>query len=339
MKNEWIIPDAIVVGFSRTRTLQFKCKVCGKLYFPDIEEKPVCEDCKIEEIQNPVYGTDGEINIIGWDQRVGVGSKNRSMRNFKRVFKRDSYQCQYCGYKPRSKDYIPLHIDHIFPHVSGGNNEMSNLVVACMDCNLIATDNIFTDFVYKKNFILSKRLKKGMKIYNPNLCPFDWLESDVSKLGLENITLLTQRKNKLLENRKYQEIQRVCLWCKLGFETRHNYGHKYCSQKCTKEAKAHRAELRLNKAEIDKKNRIADNRLKSKEKFYVFLKTENLFVDDLKKQLMFWYNRFDRPVRFELLWTCMREVGYHLHNSWKVPCKQYLRDHEPDSLKYFKDVN
>jgi len=53
------------------------------------------------------------------------------------VFKRDSYQCQYCGMycKP---DVVS--IDHIIPRSKGGKNKWRNLVTACKPCNNIKGD-------------------------------------------------------------------------------------------------------------------------------------------------------------------------------------------------------
>lgn len=45
------------------------------------------------------------------------------------VFKRDGYQCQYCG---TQKD---LTLDHIMPRARGGETNWNNLVTACKKCN------------------------------------------------------------------------------------------------------------------------------------------------------------------------------------------------------------
>jgi len=48
------------------------------------------------------------------------------------VFKRDLYQCQYCG-----EHVLPSKatLDHIVPRVFGGENSWKNCVTACFDCN------------------------------------------------------------------------------------------------------------------------------------------------------------------------------------------------------------
>lgn len=49
------------------------------------------------------------------------------------IFKRDGFECQYCGATPPG---ALLHVDHIKPVAEGGGNEMDNLVTACLPCNL-----------------------------------------------------------------------------------------------------------------------------------------------------------------------------------------------------------
>ena len=55
-----------------------------------------------------------------------------------RVFRRDSFTCQYCGRKAPS---VPLHLDHIVPWSSGGRTELANLRTACRVCNLGKSDS------------------------------------------------------------------------------------------------------------------------------------------------------------------------------------------------------
>lgn len=48
------------------------------------------------------------------------------------VFKRDGFQCQYCG---RTPPEVVLVCDHIRPVSSGGTNDQINLVTSCEACN------------------------------------------------------------------------------------------------------------------------------------------------------------------------------------------------------------
>lgn len=48
------------------------------------------------------------------------------------VFKRDGFQCQYCGSTPPS---VVLEVDHIHPMSKGGKNRVDNLLTSCFECN------------------------------------------------------------------------------------------------------------------------------------------------------------------------------------------------------------
>lgn len=48
------------------------------------------------------------------------------------VFKRDGFQCGYCGKQPPE---AILEVDHIEPKSKGGKDDINNLITACFDCN------------------------------------------------------------------------------------------------------------------------------------------------------------------------------------------------------------
>lgn len=48
------------------------------------------------------------------------------------VFKRDGFQCGYCGKTPPG---VVLEVDHIDPKSKGGKDGLDNLITACFDCN------------------------------------------------------------------------------------------------------------------------------------------------------------------------------------------------------------
>ena len=61
--------------------------------------------------------------------------RRRSMpakRRFE-VLRRDGFRCVYCGAKASESE---LHVDHVVPVIDGGSDQLSNLVTACIDCNL-----------------------------------------------------------------------------------------------------------------------------------------------------------------------------------------------------------
>lgn len=56
---------------------------------------------------------------------------SRGLRpNRNRIYKRDGYECVYCGSKRN------LTLDHVVPKSRGGTNDWTNLVTSCMKCNL-----------------------------------------------------------------------------------------------------------------------------------------------------------------------------------------------------------
>lgn len=58
------------------------------------------------------------------------------------VFKRDGYQCVYCGNRDKRK----LTIDHVVPQSKGGKNTWDNLVTACLKCNHSKADLSLKEF-------------------------------------------------------------------------------------------------------------------------------------------------------------------------------------------------
>ena len=47
---------------------------------------------------------------------------------------RDEHRCVYCGATAETSG-SHLHLDHVIPHVAGGADDASNLVLACRSCN------------------------------------------------------------------------------------------------------------------------------------------------------------------------------------------------------------
>lgn len=87
-------------------------------------------------------------------------------KNYKRqsILDRDNYKCQYCGKSTTG-------IDHIMPVSFKDDNSNENLVVCCNECNRLASNFLFKDFIAKKNYILDKRLKRKKGFTDPLLFP------------------------------------------------------------------------------------------------------------------------------------------------------------------------
>lgn len=138
------IPNIILVGAGRTQTYQHECLKCKEHFFCMVRncgpEELFCYDCNVDEsliLEKNKSSSRYVGNIVGWKVIVEFEEKHRTRKNYKKVYERDEYTCQYCDYNlENSSDFRPLHIDHIKPFCAGGNNSMDNLCVACQKCNL-----------------------------------------------------------------------------------------------------------------------------------------------------------------------------------------------------------
>jgi CRISPR/Cas system Type II protein with McrA/HNH and RuvC-like nuclease domain len=61
------------------------------------------------------------------EQRKTISKKLRF-----EIFKRDGFQCAYCGQSP---PIVVLEVDHIEPKSKGGQDHINNYITACFDCN------------------------------------------------------------------------------------------------------------------------------------------------------------------------------------------------------------
>jgi 5-methylcytosine-specific restriction endonuclease McrA len=68
------------------------------------------------------------ITLTGYD-RLPTRAVTFSRRN---IYRRDRFQCQYCGENPGSEE---LTIDHVVPRAAGGVSSWTNCVLACLACN------------------------------------------------------------------------------------------------------------------------------------------------------------------------------------------------------------
>lgn len=58
------------------------------------------------------------------------------------VRERAGNQCEYCQLHQEDSPLAVLHIEHIIPKKHGGSDEMDNLALACIDCNLHKGSNL-----------------------------------------------------------------------------------------------------------------------------------------------------------------------------------------------------
>jgi hypothetical protein len=155
------VPFIKLIGYGRSQTYQIVCCRCKDLFFNlDIlrDLKGLfCDYCEPSEAYlapENISSVNFLGTIIGWEIKSTYAEKKRSFYNYKKVYRRDKYQCQYCGYSfYLCNEFRPLHIDHLKPWSAGGSNRMDNMVVACSKCNHHASSKWFSSFYEKKKYI------------------------------------------------------------------------------------------------------------------------------------------------------------------------------------------
>lgn len=55
---------------------------------------------------------------------------------------RASHRCEYCGLAQQDSPLAALHIEHVIPRKHGGTDDVENLALACIDCNLRKGSNL-----------------------------------------------------------------------------------------------------------------------------------------------------------------------------------------------------
>jgi 5-methylcytosine-specific restriction endonuclease McrA len=151
------IVNAEAVRFNNDILLRRKCDTCNSYYFFCLEELKydkfnICEICdpfwnkeSEKSVRNGVRITKSRCEAV-LDYKIA----RRSTRNYRAVFRRDNFICQYCMDAGDT-------IDHINPVSFTGSNKLENLVCCCRECNCLASNIIFNSFYDKMNYILSKK--------------------------------------------------------------------------------------------------------------------------------------------------------------------------------------
>lgn len=55
---------------------------------------------------------------------------------------RVGYRCEYCQLHQDDSPLASLHVEHVIPKKHGGSDELDNLALACIDCNLHKGPNL-----------------------------------------------------------------------------------------------------------------------------------------------------------------------------------------------------
>ena len=68
------------------------------------------------------------------------------------VRQRAQNACEYCHLHQEDSPLAALHVEHIIPKIHGGSDDVENLALACIDCNLHKGTNL-TGFDPETNVI------------------------------------------------------------------------------------------------------------------------------------------------------------------------------------------
>lgn len=100
------------------------------------------------------------------------------------VFKRDGFQCQYCGSTPPG---VVLEVDHIHPVSKGGKNRVDNLITSCFECNRGKAAGLLTaapQTVADKAAVIAEKMAQ--------LKAFEKLQRDKRKSEEQSIDMVEQ---------------------------------------------------------------------------------------------------------------------------------------------------
>lgn len=122
------------------------------------------------------------------------------------VFKRDGFQCVYCG---RTPPEVILELDHIEPISEGGKDDINNFITSCFDCNRgkgkIVLDKIPAKLV--ENLEILKLKEQQIKEYRQFIKKIERkLEKDIEEI--ENVFTETYQKRLFVNKFKEGTLKR-----------------------------------------------------------------------------------------------------------------------------------
>lgn len=139
------------------------CRVCGKIITSHYAAKCCSDECRdiyYQSLLKPINSHICEIckctfkstkqlqrycSVKCRREGMKLQAQKRKELNIKyyypkllirfQILARDGFKCRYCG-RSASEDNVKLHVDHILNKNNGGDDDPSNLITACQDCNI-----------------------------------------------------------------------------------------------------------------------------------------------------------------------------------------------------------
>ena len=132
-----------------------------------------------QKMQNP------EINGVEYQRGELAGYEVREY-----LLAKWGHKCAYCG-----KTNVPLEIDHIIPKSRGGSNRVSNLTIACHECNQRKGNRTAEEFGYPEVQTKAKEPLRAAAFMNAirwelvNRLGCDWTYGSITKYKREKLNL------------------------------------------------------------------------------------------------------------------------------------------------------
>ena len=152
----------IVSIYGNVKINQGICRRCKSRFFilDKKQNRYYCEDC-LPEISKE------ELNNVKESKKTKIVyhitrkiSRYISKKMRREVYERDNYECVYCG-KDLYDDYLSktsgITIDHFFPFIRGGQQEIDNLNTCCARCNTIKRAKIFETISDFKKYLQERQ--------------------------------------------------------------------------------------------------------------------------------------------------------------------------------------
>jgi len=118
------------------------CRIAWKATQNSLPPEPklmVCNYCQKEFVaktRHPRKYCSQKCQQAAYREKIVKGISNSEPYKLRfSILARDGFRCRYCGRTPQEEG-IKLNVDHIVPKDKGGNDDPSNLISCCQDCNL-----------------------------------------------------------------------------------------------------------------------------------------------------------------------------------------------------------
>ena len=110
------------------------------------------------------------------------------------VFKRDGFQCAYCGKTPPE---VSLEVDHVQPKSKGGSDDINNLLTACFNCNR-GKSNVELEKMPNKlndNIEILKEKEEQLKEYRKYILKIRArIENDIDQVKAEFVQYFSEQR-------------------------------------------------------------------------------------------------------------------------------------------------